>query len=171
MCIRQPSKPTIKALHECCSHCNCMTPSQPSASPYPRSPTMPAYPFQCICADYFHYKGVNYLVAVERYSNWPIVKGAHDHSAGLIECLRHIFATCGMAHKCATDKGPCFTAQSAQQFLKDWGVPHHLSSVAFLHSNCRAKIGVKTVKLPISNNTNPHGDLNTNAFQQAIPQY
>lgn len=37
-------------------------------------PTSPAYPFQCICADFFHYKETNYLVIVDLFSNWPIVK-------------------------------------------------------------------------------------------------
>ena len=161
--------PAITALRERCSHCNRMTPSQPSAPPYP--PTLPAYPFQCICADYFHYKGVNYLVAVDRYSNWPIIERARDGSAGLIECLRRTFATYGIPDECATDGGPEFIAHSTQQFLKDWGVHHRLSSVAFPHSNCRAEIGVKTVKRLITNNTDPHGDLNTNAFQQAVLQY
>ena len=132
---------------------------------------LPAYPFQCICADYFHYKGVHYLVAVDRYSNWPIIERARDGSAGLIECLRRTFATYGIPDECATDGGPEFIAQSTQQFLKDWLVHHKLSSFAFPHSNCRAEIGVKTVKRLITNNTDPHGDLNTNAFQRAILQY
>ena len=29
----------------------------------------PAYPFQYICADFFHHKGANYLFVVDRYSN------------------------------------------------------------------------------------------------------
>ena len=132
--------PAITALRERCSHCNRMTPSQPSAPPYP--PTFPAYPFQCIFADYFHYKGINYLVAVDRYSNWPIIERARDGSAGLIECLRSNFATCGIPDEFATDGGPERIAHSTQQFLKDRGVHHRLSSVAFPHSNCRAEIGV-----------------------------
>ena len=63
--------PDITALRNNCYHCNQMAPSQPSAPPTPLA--IPAYPFQYVCADYFHYKGVNYLVIVDRYSNWPIV--------------------------------------------------------------------------------------------------
>ena len=33
----------------------------------PTPPLSPAYPFQCICADFFHYARVNYLVIVDRY--------------------------------------------------------------------------------------------------------
>ncbi|XP_048583325.1 uncharacterized protein K02A2.6-like [Nematostella vectensis] len=161
--------PAIVALRERCSYCNRITPSQPSAPPYP--PILPAYPFQCICADFFHYKGSTYLVAVDRYSNWPIVEKARDGSAGLVECLRRTFCTFGIPDECASDGGPEFVANPTQQFLKEWGVHHRLSSVAFPHSNSRAEIGVKTVKRLITNNTGPHGELNTNAFQQAILQY
>ena len=131
----------------------------------------PAYPFQCICADYFQHKGVNYLLVVDRYSNWPIVERGREGSAGLIECLRRTFAIYGIPDECATDGGPQFSAHATQQLLKDWGVHHRLSSIAFPHSNCRAEIGVKTVKRLITNNTDPQGNLNTNAFQQAILQY
>ena len=159
----------ITALGERCIRCNRMTPSQPSAPPYP--PVMPSYPFQCICANFFQYKGINYLVAVDRYSNWTIVEKARDGSAGLIECLRHTFATYGIPGECASDGGSQFSAQATQQLLKDWGVHHRFSSVAFPHSNCRAEIGVKTIKRLITDNTGPHGDLNANTFQQAILQY
>ena len=71
----------ITSLRTNCSHCNRMAPSQPSAPPMPL--TMPDYPFQCICADYFSYKGVNYLAIVDRYSNWPIVERASGGSHGL----------------------------------------------------------------------------------------
>ena len=72
-----------------CSHCNRMAPSQPNPPPMPL--TLSVYPFQCVCADYFHYKGINYLVIVDRYFNWPIVDRAQDGSHGLINCLRCCF--------------------------------------------------------------------------------
>ena len=62
--------PAITAARANCHHCNRVAPSQPSAPPY--YPVVPVYPFQCICADFFHYKAANYLIVVDRYSNWPI---------------------------------------------------------------------------------------------------
>ena len=158
----------IIALRETCNHCNRMAPSQPSAPPSPTVP--PAYPFQCVCADFFHHKGVNYLV-VDRYSNWPIVERAWEGSKGLIDCLQCTFATFSIPAKCVTDGGPEFTAAATCQFLKEWGVHHRLSSVALPHSNCRAEIGVKTVKRIITDNTAPNGSLDTDSLQCAILQY
>ena len=70
------------------------------------------------------------------------------------------------------DGGPKFTISAMCQFLKDWGVHQCLSSIApTIKNNCTAEIGINTVKRLITNNTDPHGSLNSNALQCAILQY
>lgn len=107
--------------------------------------------------------GNTYQVSVDHYSNWPIVERATDGAKGLIDFLRRTFATYGIPEELASDGGPEFVAHTTQKFLQDWGVHHRFSSVAFLHSNCRAEIGVKSIKRLITGNTG--------SFQQAILQY
>ena len=152
-----------------CTACNRIAPSQPSAPP--TAPILPVYPFQCVASDYFHYTGTNYVVIVDRYSNWPIVELASDGANGLVSALRRIFVTYGIAEELSSDGGPQYTSTAAQTFLKNWGVHHRLSSVAFPHSNSRAEIAVKTVKRMIMENTNPRGSLDTDRFQRAMLQY
>ena len=48
---------------------------------------------------------------------------------------------------------------------------HRLSWVAFTNSNCRAEIGVKTMKRLIADYTGPKGELDTDAVQIPILQY
>ena len=52
----------------------------------------PVYPFQCISANFFKYKGSNYVVVVDRYSSWPIVQQSRDGSSGLVKCLREFLS-------------------------------------------------------------------------------
>ena len=88
--------------------------NQPNAPLTP--PTQPVYPFQCVCADFFHYKGVNYLVIVDRYSNWPIVEKTSGGSQGLIDSLRRSFVTYGIPDELSSDGGPEFTAATTHEF-------------------------------------------------------
>ena len=152
-----------------CQECNRMAPSQPTAPPTPL--VHPTYPFQCICADYFSHKGKQYLVIVDRYTNWLIVERATNGASGLVDLLRHHFTTFGISEELASDGGPEFTSSVTQKFLAAWGIHHRLSSVAFPHSNCRAEIGVKTAKRMIADNTGPNGELHTDKFQRALLQY
>ena len=131
----------------------------------------PVYPFQCICADYFKYKGCNYTVVVDRYSGWPIVQHSRDGSSGLVECLREIFVPYGIADELSSDGEPEFTAEATQQLLSKWGVHHRFSSVALAHSNGRAELGVKTCKRMLMDNTGSNGEINLDKFQRGMLQY
>ena len=152
-----------------CEDCEKMAPSQPSAPPTP--PILPVYPFQSICADFFQFAGRHYLVVVDRYSGWPIVEQAKEGAKGLITCLRRTFVTYGISDDLSSDGGPEFISSETATFLKNWGVHHRKSSVAYPHSNCRAEIGVKTVKRMIVNNTGPNGIIDCDKFQRAMLEY
>ena len=159
----------IQNLRQSCYHCNRNAPSNPNPPPTPLP--NPAYPFQYICADYFHYMGHNYLVIVDRYSNWPIVEKAEAGSKGLINSLKKTFITFGIAEELSSDGGPEFTSHECKQFLRQWGVHHRISSVAYAHSNCRAEIGVKSMKRLLMDNTSPNGSIDIDKFQRAVLQY
>ena len=89
----------------------------------------------------------------------------------MINSLKGTFSTFGIPDEIATDGGSEFTASVTENFFRTWGIDHRLSSVAFPHSNCRAEIGVKTVKRMITSNTSPTGELDTDAFRVAMLQY
>lgn len=132
---------------------------------------IPEYPFQHICADFFNHIGKTYMVIVDRYSHWPIVERSLNGAKGLIDILRKVFSTYGIPDSLSSDGGPEFTSNKTSTFLNSWGVSHRRSSAYNPHSNCRAKLGVKTVKRLISGNTGNTGDLDRDTFQQAILSY
>ena len=120
---------------------------------------------------FFQLSSAQYFVAVDQYSNWPIIERAHDGSRGLIDCLLQLFATYGIPDEFVSDVGPVLKAGTTSTSLQNWGVSHRLSSVAFPHANCRAEVAVKTAKRLITSNTGPNDSLDTDALQQVILQY
>ena len=115
--------PAIASTRATCNHCNRIAPSQPSAPPTPT--ILLTYPFQCICADYFTYRGISYLCIVDRYSNWPIIERTTGGANGLIDSLRRTFVTYGIPDELASDEGPEFTSGDTRKFLLACMGVHH----------------------------------------------
>ena len=162
----------IHRIRDRCYHCNRNAPSQPNLPPTP--PVAPEYPFQSICADYFTLQGTGYLVSVDRYSNWPSVqragRGEADAKKLVSEIKKHC-ATFGIPEILSSDGGPQFTAKETRDFMEDYGIYSRISSVANAHSNCRAEVGVKTMKRILTDNTGPGGTLDNDKVVRAILQY
>lgn len=152
-----------------CHTCNGIAPSQASMPPV--QPASSCYPFQQICADFFHHLGNTYLVIVDRYSHWPIVTHSKEGAKALTTVLRETFATYGIPDTLTSDGGPQFSSHLTANFLKAWNVEHRISSAYNPHANCRAEHGVKTMKRLIAGNTTSNGDLAVDKFHKAILQY
>ena len=159
----------IASTRNKCFECNQMAPSQPSAPP--AQPVIAEYPFQYVCADYFTHKNSNYLIIVDRFSNWPIIEKSDGGAACLIKTLRQTFATYGIPHELSSDGDSEFTSSATQELLQNWGVNHRRSSAYFPHSNFRAELGLKTAKRLMTSNTNSNGSRNNDSFLQALLQY
>ena len=162
-------RPAIANLRARCRSCNERAPSQPHGPPL--AAHEPVYPFQGICADYFKYKGCNYMVVVDCYSGRPIVQQPRDGSLGLVKYLREIFVTYGIADELSSDGGPEFTVEATKQLFSNWGVHHRLLSVALARSNGRAELGFKTCKRMLMDKTGPNGEINLDKFQRGMLQY
>ena len=162
----------ISRIRSRCSHCDNMAPSQPNAPPV--TPIRPEYPFQAICADYCQKEGTGYLVMVDRYSNWPVVQRVghgETTSKHLIAALKSHCGTYGIPEEMSSDGGPQLESRETNQFLNAFGIYHRVSSVAYPHSNCRAELGVKTIKRLLTDNTGRNGELDTDKVLRALLQY
>ena len=115
-----------------------------------------------------------YLVCTDRLTGWLIlyrIKPGQAVASRLISICREIFQTYGAPEELSTDGGPPFSAYSFQQFLKYWAVKQRVLSVAYLQSNGRAELAVKTAKRLIRGCTGHQGSLDNDMAAQAILQY
>ena len=102
-------------------------------------PPTPQYPFQLIVSDYFYYTGHTYLLVVDRYSNWPVLrKCKSDTAEELVTALREYFVTYGVPDQLTSDGGPPYVAEVTKNFLENWGVKQRISTSYNPHANLRA---------------------------------
>ena len=109
----------IAMIRDQCTHCHRMANSNPMQPP--QDIILPDYPFQMIRSDYFTYNSKEYVVIVDRYSNWPMVYRLESGAEGLVKRLRETFVTCGIPEELTSDGGPQLTAGNTQDFLHAWG--------------------------------------------------
>ena len=101
----------IKSLRENCWSCNENAPSMSKLPPQPQDD--PTYPFEKICVDYCSYAGKRYGVAVDRYSNFPIVWRADTQSCS--DWLHDFCMLFGVPEEMSPDGGPEFMSGRMQQ--------------------------------------------------------
>ena len=154
-----------------CQRCNELAPSQ-AREPLCLAPA-PSYPFQQICMDYFELGGPSYLCIADRFSGWITIYHFPQSATSrqLISICRASLLAYGVSEELSSDGGPQFTACEFQQFLRNWGVHHRLSSAEYPQSNGRAEVGVKSAKRIIQNNASRHGSLDNDSAARAILQY
>ena len=151
-----------------CQTCQRIAPSQPNLPPI--DPIIPEYPFQHICMDHFILNNHSYGVFVDRFTNWPGVY-IGDSSKDVCNVLARISEDYGIPETVSTDGGRNYTSEKVKTFMKQFGIKHRVSSVANAHSNCRAELGVKSMKRLIRENVTLSGELETAKFSRAILQY
>ena len=71
-----------------------------------------------ICSDYFTFNCKEYVVIVDRYSNWPMVHRSESGAEGFVKRLRETFVTFGIPEELTSDGRPQYTSGKTQAFLK-----------------------------------------------------
>ena len=66
----------LEQMRKLCLDCRENQPSQTKEPP--KGMIMPSYPFQTLHADYFHLAGRVFLLLVDAYTSWPIVKTCNN---------------------------------------------------------------------------------------------
>ena len=123
-----------------CQSCDLTAPSH-SPEP-PITPEFPEYPFQHVATDYFSMGGHNFLLVVDRFSNWLQVYRGNGGSSNLIKLLGDLFHSFGIPESLTSDGGTQYTSEDTKEFLKKLGIKHRISSVGFPHANQKAERSV-----------------------------
>ena len=78
---------------------------------------LPDYRFQMISSDYFTNNNKEYVVIVDRYSNWSMVYRSESGAEVFIKRLPEILVTFGIPEELTSDGGQQYTAGKTQDFL------------------------------------------------------
>ena len=109
---------------------------------------------------------------VDWYSGWPSVYRAKDaNDRELVRLLRTHCETFRVPEELASDGGSTYTSNRTQEYQKTWGFRHRLSSAYTPHGNLLAEVGVKSIKRIPQGNLGSNGELDTDAFSRAQPNY
>ena len=97
--------------------------------------------------DLFSLKNTHYLLAVDYFSWFPIVRKLQSlHSASVIKHLKEIFTEIGVARCIVSDSGRQFTSQEFKDFTRRWDIQRRITSPTNTQSNGHAECFVKTIK-------------------------
>ena len=164
-------KADLENMRKKCRSCQENHPSLPKEPP--KGVRSPKYPMEQCHADYFHLAGKVFLLIVDAYTSWPIVRecGRGGTALELRDQLIEAFTNWGIPEILVTDGGPQFTAHTTQEFLRKWGVHHRITSAYNPHANLRAETGVKSMKRILTDNVGHGMKLNGKKAAVALMEY
>ena len=108
---------------------------------------VPPVPWSKVATDIFHYESQPYLLIVDYTSRFPIVRKLKSMSAHHItEHFKSIFSEYGWPDTLVSDNGPCYTAETFSNLMKEYAVNHITSSLHYPQSNGLAEKFIQIVK-------------------------
>ena len=128
-----------------CSTCNTYKPDQQKEPLICHE--LPSRPWQSISVDLFDFRGQNYLVTTDRYSNFfEVDRLTRTTSLAVINKLKPHMARYGLPERVTTDNGPQFDSVEFRKFASDYNFDHVTSSPHYPQANGKAENSVKTAK-------------------------
>ena len=107
---------------------------------------VPRGPWIKLGVDLFEHNKKQYLLVVDYFSKFPIIRKLHSLSTGaVISELKEIFGENGIPDTLITDGGPQFRSEF-KEFARKWGFDHIQSSPHHHQSNGEAERFIRTIK-------------------------
>ena len=121
---------------------------------------IPLRPWMKLGTDLFHYRGNNYLIMIDYYSNFPEMVTLRDISAdSVVNGTKSILARHGVPDVITSDGGGCYTSAKYKSFVDDWEIKHVVTSSYMSNSNGQAESCVKIVKNILKKSIDSGSDL------------
>ena len=128
-----------------CTLCQENAPSNPQCFQY-ISEVLP-HPWHTLGTDLFYHRKQDYLVLVDYFSKFLIVRKLPNSTTGaIVKELSITFSEYGTPFIIQSDNGPCYSSQEFKTFLQDLQVTHRTSSPHYPQSNGMAESMVKVSK-------------------------
>jgi len=145
----------------CCFGLACNTYKDKQRAEPMMSYPIPTRPWVIISQDLFSYKGEEYMITVDHYSDfWELDCITGDTRAEVVvdNTKRH-FARHGVPDTVITDNGPQFVAHDYATFAREWEFHHVTSSPYHSQANGKAEATVKIAKRLIKKTKANNQDL------------
>ncbi|XP_064629350.1 uncharacterized protein K02A2.6-like [Lineus longissimus] len=136
----------IKQLVSQCSICQAHQNKQQREPLKPHS--IAQYPWQRLASDLFEHNQVHYLLYVDYYSKFPVVRrlGKSLSSETVIAFTKSVICEYGIPEELVSDNGPQYDSYAFKSFCASYGIKHTTSSPHYAQSNGMVEKCVQTVK-------------------------
>ena len=126
----------IKNMVSRCQECLNLRPSKPME---PLVQTSASRPFEAVSVDLGYLKGVHYLVLVDRFSGWPMVKRLRSlNTKAITTILDKWFIDHGKPVRLRSDGGPQFRSEF-ESWCKKEAINHELTSLTITKRTVKLK--------------------------------
>ena len=108
---------------------------------------IPPHPWHTLGSDLFYFKRQDFLVLVDYFSKFPVVRKLPNSTTEAVKKELHaIFLEFGIPFVFRSDNGPCYASEDFKAFLQECRVVHYTSSPHYPQSNGLAEATVKLSK-------------------------
>ena len=108
---------------------------------------VPLHAWHTLSTDLFYWEQSTYLLVVDNYSKFPVVKKmTTTTSKSVIKLMKSIFDEHGLPVKVISDNGPQYSSDEFLRFARDYNFTHVTSSPHHPQSNGLVERNVRTIK-------------------------
>ena len=138
------TKDIIEAIDQC-AMCQENAPSNPQHFQYISE--VPPHPWHTLGTDIFYHRKQDYLVLIDYFSKFLIVRKLPNSTTGaVVKELSITLSEYGIPFTIRSDNGPCYSSQEFKTFLQDLQITHRTSSPHYPQSNGMTESMVKVSK-------------------------